>query len=55
MEDDHNVFENGRQPQSHPNGRQLHIFANGRQSQKKIIQPKTIEIKTMVVAPLRAT
>jgi hypothetical protein len=33
----------------------LKIFANGRQPQKKIMQPKTIKIKTMVVAPLRVT
>ena len=33
----------------------LNIVANGRQPQKKIMQPKTIEIKTMVVAPLRVT
>ena len=33
----------------------LNILANGRQPKKKIMQPKTIEIKTMVVAPLRVT
>ena len=31
------------------------ILANGRQPQKKIMQPKTIKIKTMVVALLRVT
>ena len=33
----------------------LNILANGRQPKKKIMQPKTIKIKTMVVAPLRVT
>ena len=33
----------------------LNILANGRQPQKKIMQPKTIKIKTLVVAPLRVT
>ena len=33
----------------------LNILANGRQPKKKIMQPKTIIIKTMVVAPLRLT
>ena len=33
----------------------LDILANGRQPQKKIIQHKTIKIKTMVVATLRVT
>jgi hypothetical protein len=33
----------------------LNILANGRQPNKKIMQPKTIKIKTMVVAPLRVT
>ena len=31
----------------------LNIFVNGRRPQKKLMQPKTIQIKTMVVAPLR--
>ena len=33
----------------------LNVLANGRQPKKKIMQPKTINIKTMVVAPLRVT
>ena len=33
----------------------LNVLANGRQPKKKIMQPKTIKIKTMVVAPLRVT
>ena len=33
----------------------LNSLANGRQPKKKIMQPKTINIKTMVVAPLRVT
>jgi hypothetical protein len=33
----------------------FNIFANGRQTKKKIMQPKTIKIKTMVVAPLWVT
>jgi hypothetical protein len=33
----------------------LNIPANIRQHQKKIIQPKTIKIKTMVAAPLWVT
>ena len=33
----------------------LNILANGRQPQKKIMQPETIKIKTIVVAPLRVT
>ena len=33
----------------------LNFLENGRQPQKKIMQPKTIKIKTMVVAPLRVT
>jgi hypothetical protein len=31
------------------------IFLKSEDHLKKIIQPKTIEIKTMVVAPLRVT
>jgi hypothetical protein len=31
------------------------ILANGSQPKKKTMQPKTIRIKTMVVAPLRVT
>ena len=33
----------------------LNVLANGRKPKKKIMQPKTIKIKTMVVAPLRVT
>ena len=33
----------------------LNILANGRQPKKKIMQPKRIKIKRMVVAPLRVT
>ena len=33
----------------------LNILANGRQPQKKIMQPKTIKIETMVVALSRVT
>ena len=33
----------------------LKILANGRQPQRKIMQPETIKIKTMVVAPLWLT
>ena len=33
----------------------LYIPAIGGQPQKKIMQPKTIKFKTMVVAPLRVT
>ena len=33
----------------------LNILVNERQPKKKIMQPKTIKIKTMVVAPLRVT
>ena len=73
MEDNLNIFENGRRPQYFSNARRPHIFqmddninliqmeydlnilANGRQPIKKIIQPKTIKIKIMVLAPLRVT
>ena len=64
MEDDLNFFENGRQPhffQMEDNLNLIQIeddlnnLVNGRQPQKIIIQPKTIQIKTMVVAPLRVT
>ena len=82
MEDDLNIFENGRQPQFFSNARwpyffqmkdnlifcqiddnlnliqmeyNLNILANRRQPKKKIMQPKTIEIKTIVVAPLCVT
>ena len=63
-EDDINVF----QMKGHPNIFQiednlnliqikdhLHILANVRQPLKKIMQPKTIKIKTRVVARLRVT
>ena len=63
-EDDINVF----QMKGHPNIFQiednlnliqikdhLHILANVRQPLKKIMQPKTIKIKTRVVARLRLT
>ena len=33
----------------------LNILANRRQPKKNIMKPKTIQIKTMVVAPLRVT
>jgi hypothetical protein len=33
----------------------LNILASGRQPKKKKMQPKTIIIKTMVLAPLRVT
>ena len=33
----------------------LNILANGRQPQRKIMQPETIKIKTIVVAPLLVT
>ena len=57
-------FETGRQPQFFFKleddlnillNLTTSIDSNGRQSRKKIIQPKTIKIKTMVVAPLRVT
>ena len=33
MEDDLNIFQNGRQPKFFQNGRQPHFFQNGRQPQ----------------------
>ena len=56
------VFENGRRPQFFENEgdinpiqmkNDLNIIANGSQYQKITLQPKTIKIKTMVVALLR--
>jgi hypothetical protein len=41
--------------QYYSNGLQPNILADGRQPKKKIIQPKTIKIKTIVVALLRVT
>ena len=49
MEDKLNYFENGRRSQFFENGRRLH------KKNKKIMQPQTFQIKTMVVAPLRVT
>ena len=42
MEDDLNLFQMEDD---------LNILANGRQPQNKIMQPETIKIKTMVLAP----
>ena len=65
MEDDLNYFEIGRQPNFFENGRRPHVFENDRQPFfvnrrfqkiiKKIMQPETLQIKTMAVAPLRVT
>ena len=48
MEDDLNFLENGRRP---------YFFGQRKTQQiiKKIRQPETLKIKTMVVAPLRVT
>ena len=46
MEDDLHFFENGRRPT---------FIWKCRQPQKKMMQPKTFENKTMVVALLRVT
>ena len=59
MEDDLQKFENGRRPQFFLWKTTLifvlpKLFQNGGQPQK-IMQPKIIKIKTMVVAPLRVT
>ena len=52
MKNDTNYLVNRRQPQSQSH---FNILTNGRQPQNKIMQPKTIKIETMVVAPLRVT
>ena len=49
MKDDINIFENGRRP---------NFFMSMERFKKileKIMQPETLKIKTMVVAPLRVT
>ena len=46
MEDDLNLFQMKNN---------LNLLANGRQTQKKIMRPKTIRIKRMVVAAIRVT
>ena len=43
-------FENGRFPQFVENGRRPQFLVA-----KKIMQPETLKIETMVVAPLRVT
>ena len=56
-------LSNGRQPQffqmedylNFLNGRRPQNSCKAKTTSTKIIQPKTIEIKTMVVAPLRVT
>ena len=68
MEDDLNIFENGRRPQLiflmeddlnfFENGRRPNFFLSKERFKKileKIMQPETLKIKTMVVAPLRVT
>ena len=57
MEEDLNIFENGRRPKFFENGRQ-HYFLNLKDLEKfieKIMEPETLKIKTIVVAPLRVT
>ena len=49
MKDDINSDENGRQPQL------FWKMEDDLKKNKKIIQPETFQIKTMVVAPLRVT
>ena len=56
MKDDLKFFEKGRRQNLIQMKDDLNILANVRQPQKKIMQPKTIKIKTMVdVAPLGVT
>ena len=56
MEDDLHFFENGRQPQFFENDRQPFFCQQKIQKNyKKIMQPETLQIKTIVVAPLRVT
>jgi hypothetical protein len=55
MEDNLNILLNGRQPKIHSNGRRPQYSSKVKATSRKIMQPKIIEIKTMVVAPLRIT
>jgi hypothetical protein len=55
IEDDFNILMNEDNLNLIQMEDYLNILANGRQPQKKIMQPKTIKIETMVVAPLRVT
>jgi hypothetical protein len=68
MENDLHFLRNGRHPQFFENGREHKKFLNGRQPKfvwnwmtatkkniNKIMRPETLEIKTIVVAPLRVT
>ena len=60
MEDNLNIFENRRRPLFFQIGDNLNLipmeyYLNMRQHKMKIIQPKTIKIKTMVVAPFQVT
>ena len=55
IKNDLNIFVNGRQLQFFLIEDDMKIIVNWRWPQKKIMQPKTIKIETMVVAPLRVT
>jgi hypothetical protein len=47
MEDDLNIFESGRRPQLFCKGRRPHFFLK-ENNLKKIMQPKTIKVKTII-------
>jgi hypothetical protein len=57
MEDDLNIFLNGRRPKKKLKIEvDLNLLENGRRPHLiKIMLPETLKIKTMVVAPLRVT
>jgi hypothetical protein len=63
MEDDFIIFVTGRRPESFQMEDNHNILVNGdnlnfiqmEADLKQIMQPKTIKMKTMVVAPLRVT
>ena len=48
MEDDLNILENGRRPYVFEKGRRPHFFLKMEDDLRKIMQPKTIKIKTII-------
>jgi hypothetical protein len=58
MEDDHNILENGRRPKFFRKWKMNLFFCQLKtqtNSLQKKMQPETLKIKTMVVAPLLVT